>query len=372
MHLLGQPMFKMKEKIGNRKVIHLEIGDPDFDTPWNIREAAVQAIDRGESHYCSSYGIPELIEAVQFATQRSRGFTPAADQILITPGANIGVFYAVYCCCEPGDAVLIPNPGFPTYTSAVIAAGCRPVYYPLGYDFKINFDLVDDALATSGAKFIILNSPSNPTGAVTSIDHLRVVYSSLEHYNAIGYSDEIYARMVYDSSFASISAFDHCRERIILSNGFSKAYAMTGWRLGAMIAPAEITHQMMLLLQTTQSCVQPFIQRAGVEAILSDQTQIAVMMATYCRRRDVLVQGLRNLGFQCKLPGGAFYVFPRYDILFPNLSSEEMADLILNECEVAVLPGTDFGDRGAGHLRLSYATSMENIETAVVHLRRLL
>ena len=258
--LLGQPMFKLLQKIGNRDVVHMEIGDPDFDTPSNISQAACRAMIAGKTHYTSSYGLPEFIECIRKTTQRTRGFLPDTNQVLVIPGANIGIYYAVYCCCDPGDRVLIPSPGFPTYESAVIAAGCVPVHYALGKDFKIDHREIRDELNWSGAKLVILNSPSNPTGAVTDPIELSKVFSVLEDFDVYGYSDEIYAKMVYDNDFASISVHDQCRERIILSNGFSKAFAMTGWRLGVLISPPELTQKMMLLLQTTQSCVSPFIQ----------------------------------------------------------------------------------------------------------------
>ena len=359
--LLGQPMFKLLQKIGDREVIHMEIGDPDFDTPNNIVRAATKALAEGQTHYTSSWGLPVFVESIRQATLRSRGFLPDANQVLVTQGANVGIYYAIYCTCDVGDTVLIPDPGFPTYESAVIAAGCFPVRYNLGNDFKIDKYKLQAALMCAHPKLVILNSPSNPTGAVTDGNTLDAVYQLLKEHDAYGFSDEIYARMTYEN-FYSISAYDGCRHRIILSNGFSKAFAMTGWRLGSLIAPPDIAEKMMLLLQTTQSCVQPFIQMAGVEAIEGNQTQVNMMMDTYRHRRDYIVERLNAMGLKCHTPGGAFYVFP--DIRAYFKTSEEAADKLL-EAGVAVLPGTDFGPAGEGYIRLTYATSMENIEAAM-------
>ena len=364
---LGQPMFKMKQKIGDRDVVHLEIGDPDFETPAIIVGTACESLRKGETHYCSSYGISSFIEEICKATQRSRGFTPNADQVLITPGANIGIFYAVMCTCNPGDIVLVPDPGFPTYASAIQAAGCIPVFYslPAENEFKIDPIAIEYALRRTKAKLVILNSPSNPTGAVTSADTLAYVYEILAQHDTYGYSDEIYARLVYDGSFNSIAIHDHCATRIILSNGFSKAYAMTGFRLGAMIAPAALTEKMMLLLQTTQSCVSPFIQRAGEAALLSNQRDSILMLQEYRKRRDVLVSGLNALGLRCPMPQGAFYAFPAVPA---GYTSESFADRLL-DFGVACLPGSDFGPQGEGFVRMAYCTSLDNINLALERIK---
>ena len=329
----GQPMFKVIDKVKRleaqgRNIVHLEIGDPDFSTPRHIVEAAQRSLDLGETHYGSSWGLADFIETMRQATYKSRGFLPDVDQVLVTPGANIAIFYAIFCLVNPGHEVLVPNPGFPTY-------------------------------------LLIINSPQNPTGAITEPEHLKEIFELAEKYDLYIYSDEIYSRMVYeDARFFSIASLDQARERVILSNGFSKAFAMTGWRLGSVIAPKLIAERMMMLLQTTSSCVSAFVQRAGIAAIEGNQSPVHEMMATYRRRRDLLVQGLNAIpGIECHLPGGAFYAFPNISSF--GLSSEEFADVMLEKANVALLPGSNFGSQGEGFVRMVYASSEANIQMAL-------
>lgn len=353
-------------------VIHLEIGDPDFETPNNISHAAIDALISGETHYVSSWGLPELIAASRQATLKSRGFLPREKQVLITPGANIGIFYAIFCVAEPGDEILVPDPGFPTYLSALAMCGVRPVQYKLHAkeSFRPTIGELESQI-TSKTRMIILTSPNNPTGSILSKEDLRAIFDLAEKYDIYIYSDEIYSRMVYEQdSFCSISQFDKCSERVILANGFSKAFAMTGWRLGVLVAPEVLAEKMMLLLQTTSSCVSPFIQRAGVEAIIGDQTEVTKMMNTYRSRRDALVDGLNDIaGVVCDYPKGAFYVFA--DISAFGLSSEEFASKALEDYGVAILPGSDFGPAGEGFVRLSFANSESRISEALDRLDRL-
>jgi len=373
--LQGQPMFKLIDKARILEeqgvdVIHLEIGDPDFDTPSNISQAAIAALQSGDTHYVSSWGIPELISAAQGATLRSRGFYPEEKQVLVTPGANIGIFYAIFCVAEPGDEILVPDPGFPTYLSALAMCGVKPVQYEL--DSRNNFRLKIAALEsqiTSKTRMIIVTSPNNPTGSTLTKDELRAVYDLAERHDLFIYSDEIYSRMVYQKGdFYSVSEIDHCSKRVILANGFSKAFAMTGWRLGVLVAPKPLAEKMMLLLQTTSSCVSPFVQRAGVEAIVGAQSEIESMMTTYSRRRDLLVEGLNSIpGLTCTSPKGAFYAFA--DITSFGISSSEFASRVLEEHGVALLPGSDFGPNGEGFVRLSFASSENRIEDAIRRLR---
>lgn len=364
-------MFKVLDKArkleaAGRSIIHLEIGDPDFATPVNIVDAAKRSLDAGETHYTSSWGVPDFVEAIQQVTLRSRGFLPEQKQVLVVPGANIGIFYAVFCLANPGQEVLVPDPGFPTYLSSIKMCGASLVPYPLHEANEFRIRAADiEPLITPKTRLIILNSPQNPTGSITERWALEEVFALARKHDLYVYSDEIYARMVYGSDgFFSIASMDQCRERVILSNGFSKAFAMTGWRLGVVIAPEIVAERMMMLLQTTSSCVSPFLQRAGIEAITGEQAQVVAMMDEYKARRDLLVGGLRAIpGMTCHTPGGAFYAFP--NIRAFGMSSGQFADYMLDDAGVALLPGSNFGAQGEGFARICYASSRENIALAL-------
>ena len=369
--ILGQPMFKVIDKVKHleaqgRDIVHLEIGDPDFTTPQHIVDAAKKSLDAGETHYGSSWGMPDFIETIRKATHRSRGFMPDVDQVLITPGANISIYYSIFCLVNPGQEVLVPNPGFPTYLSSIAMCGASAVPYPLHEINGFSMRAADiEPLITEKTKLIIINSPQNPTGAITEPVHLREIYELAVKYDLYIYSDEIYSRMVYEeNNFFSISSLDQSKERVILSNGFSKAFAMTGWRLGSVIAPPIVAERMMMLLQTTSSCVSAFVQRAGIAAIEGSQIPVDIMMAEYKSRRELLINGLNSIpGITCHLPGGAFYAFPNISSF--GLTSEEFADAILEKADVALLPGSNFGSQGEGFVRLVYASSTENIKKAI-------
>jgi len=367
----GQPMFKVIDKVKQleaqgRHIVHLEIGDPDFTTPRHIVEAAKQSLDLGETHYGSSWGLADFVETMRQATHKSRGFLPDVNQVLVTPGANISIFYAIFCLVNPGQEVLVPNPGFPTYLSSISMCGATAVPYPLHDKNGFRMRAADiEPLITPRTRLLIINSPQNPTGAITEPEHLKEIYELAKKHDLYIYSDEIYSRMVYEEGrFFSISSLDEARERVILSNGFSKAFAMTGWRLGSVIAPKVIAERMMMLLQTTSSCVSAFVQRAGIAAIEGDQSPVQEMMATYRRRRDLLVNSLNAIpGMACHLPGGAFYAFPNISSF--GLSSEEFADVMLEKANVALLPGSNFGSQGEGFVRMVYASSEANIQLAL-------
>lgn len=368
----GQPMFAILDKAQRleregRSVLHFELGEPDFDTPKNIIDAACEAIKTGETHYTSSMGLYDFRLAVQETTALSRGFTPTLDQILVTPGANSIIYLAIKCVVNPGEEVIVPDPGFPTYFSAIKACGAVPVTVPLREenDFRLNPEDLR-AKITDKTKMIIINSPSNPTGAVMSESDIKAVSEIAQEYGIYLLSDEIYGRLIFNESskFLSPSYLDKCKERTIIINGFSKAFAMTGWRLGVAIGPKLLIEKMGLLVSTIVSCVPPFIQRAGIEAIKGDQTQVKMMKIEYDKRRKVLVDGLNSLpGVSCVMPTGAIYAFP--NIQDTGMTSDEFADFSLEKAGVALLPGNNFGQCGEGYVRICYVNSLDNIKKAI-------
>ena len=371
--LEGQKMFQILtiarqlERQG-REILHFELGDPDFDTPPNIVEAAIAALKKGETHYAPSTGIRELKEAAADVTVRSRGFRPDPGQLLVCAGANVMIFYAAACAVNPGDDVIVPDPGFVSYFSILKFLGINIIRVPLREEneFRLNPDDVRKAI-TPNTRMIIMNSPSNPTGAVMTGEEVKKLYEIAAEHDVYLLSDEIYARMIYDAPGAkhySPSRFDRCEERTIVVNGFSKSYAMTGWRLGVVTGPVELISKMGLLLETTSSCVSPFIQKAGIEALRGDQQPIFTMVDEYRKRRDALVDGLNSLrGVRCLKPKGAFYVFPNIDKT--GMTSEEFTDLMLNEAGVAITPGPVFGEYAKGYVRLCYTNTVDVIKRAI-------
>ncbi len=366
--LKGQPMFKVLANVQARErqgedIIHFEIGDPDFSTPRNITRAAIEALEKGKTHYVPSIGITELREVVQNTTEKSRGFRPDLNQILVAPGANILIYYAVRCLVEPGDEVIVPDPGFPTYYSVIESCGAIPVRVPLREENKFRMNPADvRALITPKTRLIILNSPQNPTGSLMTPEEIKEMAAIAAEHDVFLFSDEIYARMVYDETtpFSSPAIYDQCKERTIIANGFSKAFAMTGWRIGVAIGPADVIEKMALLLQTTSSCVPPFIQHAAIEAIMGDKTEVDRMIHEYKERMEMLVEGLNEMrGVSCLMPGGSIYLFP--NITGTGLTSEQFADFILEKAKVALLPGSNFGGYGEGYARLCCVNSRENI-----------
>lgn len=376
--LRGQPMFRVLAKVkelekNGKDIIHFEIGDPDFSTPRNIIDAACESLVSGETHYVASSGILDFKKVIQETTLRNRGFCPDLNQVLITPGANISIYYAIQCLVEPGDEVIVPDPGFPTYYSVIEFCGAVPVRVPLleENNFRVSPQDIRSRI-TSKTRLIIINSPSNPTGSVMLPDEAKEIFEIASEFDVFIYSDEVYARMIFDDTFFSTpSRFDKCKDRVIVANGFSKSFAMTGWRLGVVIGPCDVVEKMELLLQTTSSCVSPFIQRAGIEAINGDQMEIKKMINEYKARRDLLVDGLNSIhGISCLKPGGAFYVFP--NISKTGLSDEKFADVMLNEAGVSLLPGSNFGVHGSKHVRMCYANSRENIIKGVERIKKVL
>ena len=372
----GQPMFKYldrarKLEAEGRSMIHMEIGDPDFDTPPNITMAAVKALCEGQTHYTSSWGDLEFRETIRTATYKSRGFMPDLDQVLVVPGANVGIYYAVFTLCDPGEEVLVPDPGFATYYSSIKMCGVNAVRVPLKEEHGFRMQAADvRERITDQTRLLILNSPNNPTGAVMTREELKDIYELCVEKDIYLYSDEIYSRMIYDEyDFSSPSQYDQCRTHVILSNGFSKAFAMTGWRLGALIGPPEVMERMAALLQTTSSCVSSFIQSAGIEAIRGPQDAVSKMMTEYKYRRDILVAGLNEVkGFSCQQPGGAFYVFP--NITGTGLTDVEVCEQLMDQTGVVTVPGSCFGEHGSGHIRLCYATDKDSIMSAIKRIKQ--
>ena len=372
----GQPMFKLLDKVKKlenegKKIIHFEIGDPDFATPENISNAGIDAIKNGFTHYVSSYGLTEFRQKICETTEISRGFKPNLDQVLVTPGANIAIFYAISCIVNPGEEIIVPDPGFPSYYSTIKMCNTKAVHVPLleSNKFRMNPKDIENSI-TEKTRMIIINSPQNPTGSVMTEEEIRITYEIAKKHDLYLYSDEIYARMVYkDSVFNSPSVYDKCQERTIISNGFSKAFAMTGWRLGAVIGPSNVVEKMKLLLETTSSCVPPFIQKAGIEAIEGEQTSQKIMYSEYEKRRNMIVDGINSIpGLNCITPGGAFYVF--VNIKKTGMTSESFCDYILEDSGVAILPGTSFGEFGEGFIRICYATSQNEIKNALERIKK--
>ena len=372
----GQPMFKLLDKVKKlehegRDIIHFEIGDPDFETPENIVDAGIDAIKNGFTHYTSSFGLKEFRQKICETTERSRGFKPNLNQVLVTPGANIAIFYAISCIVDPGEEVIVPDPGFPTYYSIIKMCNVVPVRVPLleSNKFRMNPKDIENSI-TEKTRMIVINSPQNPTGSVMTEEEIKMTYDIAKKYDLFVYSDEIYARMIYkDSVFSSPSIFDKCLERTIISNGFSKAFAMTGWRLGAVIGPPSVIEKMRLLLETTSSCVPPFIQKAGIEAIEGEQTSQKNMYVEYEKRRDLIVNGINSIPeLTCVAPGGAFYVF--VNIKKTGMTSETFCEYVLEDSGVAMLPGTSFGQFGEGFIRICYAVGQNEIKDALERIKK--
>ena len=377
-NLTGQPMFRMLSKIQEiekkgKKILHFELGDPDFPTPSNISEAAIKSIRDGKTHYANSMGISELREAVQKTTEISRGFKPDFSQVLVTPGANYIIYLAISTLVNPGEEVIIPDPGVPTYTSAANFIGAKPVYVPL-YE-KNSFQLSPDDLEkkiTDKTKLIIINSPANPTGSVMTKDEIFQVAQIAKKYNVYLLTDEVYSRLIFDSDkgFFSPASLDKCKDRTIIINGLSKAFAMTGWRIGVAIGPEEIISKMGLIVETISSCTPPFCQYAGLEAVVGDQSALKKMKKEYEERKKILVEGLNEVkGISCVNPGGAMYVFP--NITKTGMDSDTFSEYVLDKIGVGVLPGNNFGENGEGYIRMCYATSQEDILLALSRLKNL-
>jgi aspartate aminotransferase len=352
-----------------RDIIHMEIGEPDFDTPAYIVDAGKQALDDGYTHYTAAAGLPEVRQTIADYVSETHGIPVVPDNVVVVPGGKPMIFYGVLALVNAGDEVVYPNPGFPTYESMIDFVGAKPVPMPLREERGFSFQPDEfRSLVNENTKLIILNSPGNPTGGVMSRGDLEVVAELATKHDCWILSDEIYSRMVYDGEFFSIAMLPGMQERTVVMDCFSKTYAMTGWRLGYGVMPEHLAEGVTRLMINSNSCTAAFTQVAGAAALTGDQTSVTEMVAQFRRRRDVIVEGLNALpGITCLKPEGAFYVFPNVSAL--GGTEKEIADAILEEAGVATLPGTAFGAYGRGYLRFSYATSLENIKTAMERIR---
>lgn len=349
-----------------RKIIHLEIGQPDVPTFSNIKAAGVQAIEDNVTRYTPSAGMPALRKAIAEDAGARRGMTFRPSQVVVGPGAKPALFFPTLALVRPGDEVIYPDPGFPTYAAMIGVAGGKAVPVPLVEERDFSFDLdAFDRLVSDKTRLIILNSPSNPTGGVMPLEALEHIAQVAIERDIWVLSDEIYMRLAFDGRpVPSIATLPGMAERTIICDGFSKTYAMTGWRLGYGIMPDALAERVDLLMTHSVGCTASFTQVAGIEALTGPQEQVDAVVAEYQRRRDVLVAGLNGIpGWRCRSPQGAFYVFP--NVAAHGKTSSWWADFLLDQAGVAVLPGTAFGANGEGYLRLCFASSMDNIREAV-------
>jgi aspartate aminotransferase len=355
-----------------KTVVHLEIGEPDFDTPPHIKEAAKRALDAGATHYGPSAGLPELREAIARHIGETRGIPVGADEVVVTPGAKPIMFFAILALVNRGDEVVYPNPGFPIYESCINFVGGVPVPIPLLEETGFGLDLDQlERRVSAKTKLLIVNSPENPTGGVLTPDAIGRIAELARHYRIPVLSDEIYRRFLYEGQFASIASLPGMKAQTIILDGFSKSYAMTGWRLGYGVMPPPLAEHMTRLMTNSVSCTPTFVQQAGIAALQGDDTPVRTMVEEFRRRRDLIVDGLNRLpGVSCTRPRGAFYVFPNVKAL--GRPSKEIAQHLLDDGGVAVLWGTAFGEFGEGYLRLSYAASREDLERALERMGKAL
>jgi aspartate/methionine/tyrosine aminotransferase len=362
-----------KLEADGREIIHLEVGQPDYATFENVSQSGIEAIRAGKTRYTPPAGMPSLREAIAEDGGNRRGIKFTADEVVVSPGGKPNLFFPTLALVEPGDEVIYPNPGFPTYEAMIKVAGGIPVAVPLLEENNFSFDVAAfDKLINERTKLIIINSPSNPTGGVIPLEDLKHIAEQAQRYDCWVLSDEIYARIIYDGLTAhSIAALPGMKERTIIVDGFSKTYAMTGWRLGFGIMPSELAARVDLLLTHSIGSTAHFTQIAGIEAVTGPQDMVDVMVAEYQRRRNIIVDGLNAIpGFSCRKPQGAFYAFP--NVKKTGMNSNDLANLILDKAGVALLPGSSFGDYGDGYLRLSYANSIENIQRALEKIQKVM
>ncbi|HEY6155692.1 MAG TPA: pyridoxal phosphate-dependent aminotransferase [Candidatus Udaeobacter sp.] len=348
-----------------RDIIHLEIGEPDFDTPGNIIDAGCDALRKGFTHYGPSSGLVELRQAIAQYVSETRRVTVTPDEVVVVPGGKPIIFFSILALAEDGDEIIYPNPGFPIYESMINYVGAKAV--PIRLREELNFRLDVDELAgliTDRTKLVIVNSPHNPTGGVLEKKDLEAIARAIGDRNIMVLSDEIYSQLIFQGEHHSIMSLDGMKERTILLDGFSKTYAMTGWRMGYGVMRVDLATHISRLMTNSNSCTASFTQVAGIEALRGSQKSVDAMRAEFKKRRDIMVAGLNKItGFSCQMPHGAFYVFP--NITQTGWPSKKLADALLDDAGVAALSGTAFGEFGEGYLRFSVANSIENIEKAL-------
>ncbi|MFY9683926.1 MAG: pyridoxal phosphate-dependent aminotransferase [Candidatus Sulfotelmatobacter sp.] len=351
-----------------KSIIHLEIGEPDFDTPANVIEAGVDALHKGWTHYGPSAGLPELRQTIAEYVSRTRSVKVAPEEVVVVPGGKPIIFFTILALIDEGDEVIYPNPGFPIYESMIHYVGGKavPIHLREERDFSLDVDELA-ALITDRTRLIILNSPQNPTGGVMQSKDVEQVAQIIGDRNVMVLSDEIYSRLLFEGEHFSIMSVPGMQERTILLDGFSKTYAMTGWRMGYGVMRPDLATHITRLSTNSTSCTASFTQIAGIEALRGDQSSVDEMCAEFKRRRDVFVAGLNKIkGFSCRLPKGAFYVFP--NITKTGWKSKPLADALLEQAGIAALSGTAFGEFGEGYLRFSVANSLENLQQALDRL----
>ncbi len=348
-----------------RDIIHLEIGEPDFDTPPNIIDAGCAALHKGFTHYGPSAGMMELREVIAQHVSETRRVRVTPDEVVVVPGGKPVIFFSILALAEEGDEIIYPNPGFPIYESMINYVGAKAVPIQLREELDFRLDVDEFAgLINDRTKLVILNSPQNPTGGVLTKDDIAGIARAIGDRNIMVLSDEIYSQLIFEGEDHSIMSIDGMKERTILLDGFSKTYAMTGWRMGYGVMRVDLATHISRLMTNSNSCTASFTQVAGIEALRGPQDVVDKMRAHFKKRRDVMVAGLNKIkGFSCRLPHGAFYVFP--NIKATGWPSKKLADALLEDAGVAALSGTAFGDFGEGYLRFSVANSIENIEKAL-------
>ncbi|PYJ68914.1 MAG: aspartate aminotransferase [Verrucomicrobia bacterium] len=348
-----------------RDIVHLEIGEPDFDTPRNIIDAGCDALHKGFTHYGPSAGLMELREVISQHVSDTRCVHVTPDEVVVVPGGKPIIFFSILALVEDGDEVIYPNPGFPIYESMINYVGAKAVPIHLREELDFRLDVHELAgMINDHTKLIILNSPQNPTGGVLEKKDIDAIARAIGDRSIMVLSDEIYSRLIFEGEHHSIMSIDGMKERTILLDGFSKTYAMTGWRMGYGVMRADLAAHIARLMTNSSSCTASFTQIAGIEALHGPQESVDQMRAEFKKRRDVMVTGLNEIkGFSCRLPHGAFYVFP--NITNTGWPSKKLADALLDDAGVAALSGTAFGAFGEGYLRFSVANSIENIEKAL-------
>jgi aspartate/methionine/tyrosine aminotransferase len=355
------------EKQG-KEIIHLEIGEPDFNTPANVVEAGVNALHEGWTHYGPAAGLPDLRQTIAEYVSRTRKVPVSSDEVVVVPGGKPIIFFTILALIDEGDEVIYPNPGFPIYESMIDYSLGKAIPIPLREERDFSVDVKELAsLITERTKLIILNSPHNPTGGVLTKKDVEQIAEAIGDRNILVLSDEIYSRLIYDGDHFSIMSVPGFKERTILLDGFSKTYAMTGWRIGYGVMRPDLASHITRLVTNATSCTASFTQIAGIEALRGDQSSVDEMSAEFKRRRDAFVTGLNKIrGFSCRVPKGAFYAFP--NITKTGWTSKKLADALLEQAGVACLSGTAFGGYGEGYLRFSVANSLENLNKALARI----